>query len=256
MKKKIVYEQPLNERMRNILRLEYLFAYISYCLKGPAEWDSRAVINCIVEVLNFIDRIDFKAELIKDLNQHTQTLEYWQSTTNVNTEHLDKLLNKTRTVINKLGELEEPLGESLSQHQLIRLVRQRSNISGGACRSDLPGYYHWLQKNPKQRQNELSDWLAPLNPLRDATDLDLYLIRNNAVISQEIATKGFFQSKLDANAQSQIIQVMMPGEHPCYPKIQAGKQRFTIRFFEQPHVEEQAEPTEQNINFKLCCCMI
>jgi len=252
VKKKNLYEQPLNERIRNLLRLEYLFAGIMYRIKGPAEWDSRAVIDNFIEILDFIARIDFKVELIKD---HALILERWQRTPNVNTERLTNLLDKTKELVEKLDHIENQLEENLSQNQLIHLIRQRSTISGGTCRSDLPGYYHWLQRNPKQRQNKLSEWLAPLMPLRDAIDLNLYLIRNNAVTSQESALSGFFQSKLDGNVNYQIIQVWMLMEHPCYPEIKGGKQRFTIRFFEQADVEERAIQTEQDVNFELCCCM-
>jgi cell division protein ZapD len=254
VKKKNVYEQPLNERIRNLLRLEYLFAGMMYRLKGPAEWDSRAVIDNFIEILDFITRIDFKVELIKDLEHHAQILERWQRTPNVNTERLTDLIEKTKELVEKLSSNESEL-EEVIQNQLIHLIRQRSTISGGTCRSDLPGYYHWLQTNSKQRQNKLSQWLTPLMPLRDAIDLNLYLIRNNAVTSQETAVSGFFQSKLDSNTNYQIIQVWMSLEHLCYPEIKGGKQRFTIRFFEQPDVEERPYQTDQDVNFKLCCCM-
>ncbi len=252
MNKKIVYEQPLNDRIRNLLRLEFLFANIMYRLKGPTEWDSRAVMSGIIEILEFITRIDFKAELIKDLKQHTQILERWQIEPFIDTEQLEKLLNQSKSLIVQLEEIEGDIGESLSQHQLIHLVRQRSNISGGTCRCDLPGYHYWLQQNPKQRMNDLSEWLTPLKPLSEAIDLDLYLIRNNSIISQETAEIGLFKSNLNAsNASYQLIRVIMPREHPCYPKINGGKQRFSIRFFEQIHANKRSKQTEQNVNFEL-----
>jgi len=249
--KKIVYEQALNDRIRNLLRLEFLFANIMYRLKGPTEWDSRAVMSGIIEILEFITRIDFKAELIKDLKQHTQILERWQIEPFVDTEQLENLLNQSKSLIVQLEEIEGDIDESLSQHQLIHLVRQRSNISGGTCCCDLPSYHCWLQKNPKQRMNDLSEWLAPLKPLCEAIDLDLYLIRNNSIISQETAEIGLFQSKLNANASYQLIRVIMPREQPYYPKINGGKQRFSIRFFEQVHANKRSKQTEQNVNFEL-----
>jgi len=252
--KKIVYEQALNDRMRNFLRLEFLFAGIMYRLKGPTEWDSRAVMSSLIEILDFITRIDFKAELIKDLKQHTQVLERWQIEPSVDTEQLEKLLNKSKFILSQLEQIEGAVEES--QSQLIHLVRQRSNISGGTCSCDLPSYHYWLQRNPKQRMNDLSEWLAVLKPLSDAVDLDLYLIRNNSIISQETAEIGLFQSKLNANATYQLIRVIMPKEHPCYPEIKGGKQRFSIRFFEQDHADKRSKQTEQNVNFELSCCMI
>jgi cell division protein ZapD len=249
--KKIVYEQALNDRMRNLLRLEFLFAGIMYRLKGPTEWDSRAVMSGLIEILEFITRIDFKAELVKDLKQQTQILERWQIEPFVDTEQLEKLLSQSQSLIIQLEEIEGAVDEGLSQHQLIHLVRQRSNISGGTCSCDLPSYHYWLQRNPKQRLNDLSEWLAALKPLSDAVNLDLYLIRNNSVISQETAEFGLFKSKLNTNATYQLIRVIMQQKHPCYPEINGSKQRFSIRFFEQDHADKRSKQTKQNVKFEL-----
>jgi len=255
VKKKILYEQPLNERMRNLLRLEHLFIGIMYRLKGPAEWDNRAVMDNLIEILEFIARIEFKRDLLKDLEHNIQTLTQWQRTPDINTERLAHLIDKTKALKEKIEQNQEHLGENLSQHQLIQLVRQRRSIAGGDCRCDLPAYSHWLQKNPKQRQVELNEWLTPLLFLRDAIDVILYLIRQNAITSQQTAPNGLFQSQPESMSQCQIIQVILPIEHPCYPEITGSKQRLIIRFFEQPMSDEPPYQTEQSVHFKLCCCV-
>ncbi|OQW95747.1 MAG: hypothetical protein BWK79_01345 [Beggiatoa sp. IS2] len=242
--------------MRNLLRLEYLFEGITYCLKGATVWDSRAVMTYLMEVLDFSGRIDLKTELTKDLIHHLRGLERWQHTPNVDSERISKLLQRIRSALNKLEETSGQFNESFAQHQLISAVRQRGSIVGGTCRFDLPNYYHWLQKSPKQRQNELSEWLMPLEPLREAIDIDLYMIRNNAVVSQEIASTGFFQSTLEGHVDCQLIQVLLPQESPFYPEISGGKQRFTLRFFEQVNLRERPVPVEQNVSFELCCCLL
>lgn len=256
MKKKIVYEQPLNEHVRNLLRLEYLFAGIAYYVKGPAEWDSRAVIRYVIDILEFIARFDVKAELIKELEYHAQILERWQNTPKVDTERVVQLLNKAQALLKYFKEDSESLADLFLQHHLINSVRQRSNIYGGHCRCDLPGYYFWLQKNPKQRQSELNDWLTGLEPLREAVELNLYLMRNNTIVSQETATAGLFQSSLEATTTYRLIQVVLPSEQGCYPEISGGKQRFTIRFFEQSHIEQSPLQTAQDIPFDLYCCVM
>jgi cell division protein ZapD len=256
VKKKIVYEQPLNERMRTLLRLEHLFMGMMYHLKGPAEWDSRAGMDSIINIIDFMGRVDFRIELIKDLEHHIVGLERWQRTPQVNTERVAALVNQAVLVLEKLQASSEFSLDNLLQNQLINQIRQRSNIPGGSCRCDLPNYYHWLQKNPKQRQSDLSEWLVPIELLREALELDLYLIRNSAISSQEIAPNGFFQSKLDTHSSYQLIQVMLPIEYPGYPEINGGKQRFTIRFFEVVNIEEKPVQTQQDIHFELNCCMI
>ena len=256
MKKKNTYEQPLNERIRSLLRLEYLFLGIDYRLKGPSTWDSRAVVEYLIEIFDSIERVDMKTDLRKDLEYYIYSLERWQNTPKGNTERINQLLDKAKALLERCEENDKPFGHELVQHPLINGVRQRITIAGGTCGCDLPSYHHWLQKTPKQRQLELNNWLATLAPLREAIDLSLYMIRNNAVTSQETAEAGFFQSTLDSNIAYQLVQVNLPLEHPCYPEISGGKQRVTIRFFEQNDIGERPLPTEQNIHFELCCCMM
>jgi len=254
VKKKVIYEQPLNERMRNLMRIEHLFANTMYYLKAPSPWDSRTVISCLIEVLDFISRIDFKADLIKDLEFHVQSLERWQNMPDVDKERLSTLLVETQNLLERLGESDDKILQDLSHHQLINAVRQRNSIPGGTCCFDLPNYHHWLQRNPKQRQEDLVAWLAPLESIKNAVELDLYMIRNNAITSQEIAVSGFFQTKLDTESDYQIIQIGLAMDHPCYPEISGSKHRFTVRFFEQEDVSERAEQTEQDVSFSLSCC--
>jgi cell division protein ZapD len=256
VKKKIIYEQPLNERMRNLMRIEHVFTNTMYYLKGPSPWDSRIVVDCLVEVLDFISRIDFKADLIKDLENHQQRLERWQTMVDVDKERLSLLLAETKSLLEKLSEFNDRIIQDLTHHQLINAVRQRNTIPGGTCCFDLPNYHHWLQRNPKQRQENLNTWLSSLESVKNAVELDLYMIRNNMVTSQETATAGFFQTKLDTEADYQIIQIGLATDSPCYPEISGSKHRFTVRFFEQEDVSERAEQTSQDVSFILSCCMM
>jgi cell division protein ZapD len=255
MKKKSLYEQPMNEHVRTLLRLEHLFEGITYHLKGASTPDSRAVVNLLIETIDCTGRIDLKTELLKRLTQYAQGLEKWQDTPDADAERVTKFIMKIETVLENLKARDGQIGENLTQHQLINSVKQRVNIPGGTCHADLPLYHHWLQKNPKQRQNELSDWLSSLEPLRDAANLELYLLRNNTVTSQETAINGLYQSTLEEELDYQIIQVTLPLDHPCYPEISAGKHRLTIRFFEQHNPWERPSQTEQDINFELRHCL-
>jgi cell division protein ZapD len=256
VKKRIFYEQPLNERVRSLLRLEHLFEGITYCLKGASLWDNRAVIDYLLEIIDLISRIDFKTELMKDLDRYAQELTRWQRQANVDTERITQLLDQVKNLQENFRINEIPIGESLSQHYLINLIRQRGAIPGGTCRFDLPAYHFWLQKSPKQRQTELNEWLTPLEPLRSALELDLYLLRNNATVSQETASGGLFQSTLDATTDCQLLRVGLPIDHPCYPEMSGSKHRISVRFFEQGNARERPLQTEQEVSFELYCCRI
>ena len=52
MTQKIIYEQPLNERIRTFLRLEFLFAQASHHLHESSLWDSRCTLNSTLDILS------------------------------------------------------------------------------------------------------------------------------------------------------------------------------------------------------------
>ena len=66
----ICYEQPLHERVRTFLRLEFLFNAARHGLDGDTHWDSRAVIARMLEILSLLGRGDIRTEVIKELERH------------------------------------------------------------------------------------------------------------------------------------------------------------------------------------------
>ncbi|NIQ09927.1 MAG: cell division protein ZapD, partial [Gammaproteobacteria bacterium] len=52
MQSYIIYEHPLSERIRTMLRLEFLFRRASHFLKGQTTWDSRIFIDTLLDILN------------------------------------------------------------------------------------------------------------------------------------------------------------------------------------------------------------
>lgn len=256
VKKKVTYEQPLNEHIRSLLRLEHLFANLNYHLKGPTMWDSRAVLIAMIEILELIARIDFRVELLKDLQCHTQSLERWRRIPDVDISVVNDLSVQTHELLELLEKVEPVTEDYFAHHQLLNSIKQRQSISGGTCGSDLPLFNYWLHKKPKQRQDELMTWLAPLSPIKEAVALNLYLIRNNAVRSQEMTSEGSFQLKLDASIDYQLVQVNLPIESLYFPEINGSKHRVSVRFFASTDVGSPATLIEQDNRFELCCCMI
>ena len=257
MKKKIIYEHPLTETARSYLRLEHLFSAMLYHLKGPTAWDSRSVLSNALDIIELLGRVDFKNELVDDLTIQLQTLERWQRTPDVNSERITALLTGVQDVLNRLQTVDMAVAiEHFSQHHLFSVIKQRKGIIGGTSSSDVTILHQWLHKNPKQRQYDTNEWLQPIEPLREALEATLYLVRQNALVSQQTATEGFYQSKLEASGDYQLIQVSLPPEQVYYPEISGGKQRFTVRFYEQENLANRPRQTEQDIQFELSCCMI
>ena len=71
----LIYEYPLNERIRVLLRLETLFQQLQHDLEGSSRWDSRAALLTFIELLGFIGRGELRAELLKELERHHLSLQ-------------------------------------------------------------------------------------------------------------------------------------------------------------------------------------
>jgi len=257
VKNRVIYEQPLNEYVRALLRFEYLFKILSYRIKGAASIDSQAVINSTIDILEFINHINFElpSQLAQDIELHVKTLEQWQQQPSVDSEKIILLLSKARAFLAKLMQIDNILQHSLLKNYLLNQIWQRKMIAGGAGQIELPCYQAWLQKSSKERQKELNEWLSPLLLLQEALDFDLYMIRNNAVNTQETAIDGFYKSNLDSTMNFQLVRAIFNSNMQCYPEIIGSKQRLAIKFWTQLDASQSPELITEDIRFELCCCM-
>ncbi len=239
-----------------LLRLEFLFDQLAHASAGDSVWDTRAALHSLFEILDLLGRNELRAELLKELDRHTATLNRLRPTPGVNPHALGVVLDEINAVVERLYGLNSQRFEEVRQNDFLNAIRQRSNIPGGTCRFDLPALHNWLQQGPEQRNPCLDGWLAPFQPMEDAVRLILRLIRTSADCSDEIARSGFFQKSLDSTAPSQIVRVLLPREARSYPEISGGRHRFSIRFMYQPDPSRRAQPLTEDVAFRLMCCVI
>ena len=89
----IVYEQPLNERMRTFLRLEFLYIQAGYHSETASPWSSRAAVASLLEILAITARGDARNDAMKELERHAHLLQEFQSKPGVDTARLRSLLS-------------------------------------------------------------------------------------------------------------------------------------------------------------------
>ncbi len=252
----VCYEQPLSERVRTLLRLEYLFKRAYWTQGGSLAWESRTTLETLVDITSVLSRSDIKKELIKELGRHASTLDSLIQNPKVDPERLNRALGSVNEVLLRLKNIDAGFGKALRQHELFNAVRQRSSIPAGSCDFDIPAYHHWLQKPPEQRIADLQDWVGSFSLLSESVDLCLALVRDSCVSSEEIANGGFFQRNLESTAPCQMIRVFLSANTPCYPEISAGRHRFSVRFMAQKEMHERASQIHEDMPFRLVCCVI
>ena len=252
--KKITYEQPLNEKMRTFLRLELLFLQVQHNLEGDSEWNSRAMLTSLIEILNVCSRTDFKTELLRELERHGAMLARLEQVPEVDQDRLRELLSEVDTLIDRLHATSGQFGQSLRSNDFICSIRQRSSIPGGLCDFDLPMYHYWLQRPAKERLDDVRQWLSPIDPMWLSIELILRLTRESAAATAEVAVAGFFQRSLDKNITCQLVCVTVPARLLYYPEISGSKHRFTVRFL-APVTDGRTVQSVDDVKFWLTCCM-
>ena len=254
--KHICYEQPLNERIRTVLRLEHLFRQAAYWLTGDSIWHSRAVLDTLFDIQNVFGRADLRSELIKELERHAANLGKLVNNPNVDSTALNTILDDLDVLVDRLHAINGQLGKKLRDNEFLNSIRQRSSIAGGDCAFDLPAYHQWLQYPAEQRTANLNEWMSEFNSIRDAVFMILSLIRDSATAAPQVAEGGFYQQSLDTNIAYQLIRVIVPDDQACFAEISAGKHRFTLRFMQLGDLSSRATQCEQDIQFHLACCVL
>lgn len=255
MSNPIIYEQPLNERVRTFLRLELLFSHLHAALVGESVWESRVAVATLIEIMGVFGRTELKSDILKELEKQSSTLTRLESAPNVDHELLHSLINNLDTLIDRVYTMEGQIGSALRQSEMLKSIMQRSSIPGGTCDFDLPGYHYWLQQPAATRHRDMHFWADTLEPVRASISLILKLLRESSGAQPEVAPGGILQKSLEPNIAYQLLRVIVPRELTCYVEVSSSKHRFSIRFMEFS-ANERARQTDKDVHFKLSCCVL
>ncbi len=251
----ITYVQPLNERLRFFMRLSFFFSRLKHGAQGGTVHDSHTAITTLLDILNIIQQQDLKKEVLKELERINQTLIPLKHNTEIEHGRLEQILAALTTYRGELHAASGPLANELRDHEFLKTLQQRYNVPAGLSECDPPLYNHWLHKPIEQRKSDLSQWLRVFEPLHNAIDLILQLIKQSANPVRKTAENGIYQQTLDTGLPFQMILVTLPADSPYFAEISGGKHRFTIRFMD---TTSQARPvqTTDTVPFDLYCCAL
>lgn len=250
----VIYEQPLNERIRTLLRLEFLFEQANAHIYRHSTWDNRAAVNTLFDIISVFGRADLKTEIMKELERQALFLEKLAENPQVDRGRLESVLDEMDVLIDRLHGLKAQ-DMDIRDNEFLGAIKQRYHIAGGACDFDLPAYHYWLSRPEEKRILDMQQWMEPFEPIQQSVNLILRLIRDSAQTSRETAEAGFFQKSLDPSSACQMIRVTLDGDSPYFAEISGGKHRFTIRFMETGFSDRPSQ-SDRNIPFLLTCCLL
>jgi cell division protein ZapD len=256
MQETVLYEFPLNERMRNFMRLENHFSQITYISNHNSVWDSQSSLLSLIEILTIIDRNDIRSEVAKELERNIANLTNFLDAPSVNTSKLQQTLDELHTQAHAIQHMPGKLSRTLREDELLNSIRQRVSVASGLNGFDIPGFYYWLHQPAYIRQQQIQQWLSELKPIEAGVNLLNRLLRDSAVFEDQHAESGFFQKTLNPQQTCQMVRIELPRDANCFPETSGSKHRISIRFLTYESFNQRPSQIPGDIDFGISCCSI
>lgn len=243
----VLFEYPLNEKMRTWLRIEFLLAQLESSRAITDHRDALTFFRNTAELLDVFERSELRTEIAKELDKQQQKLRAWAEVPGVDMDLINQLRSSLKSRSTTLMAAPR-IGQLMREDRLIGLVRQRLSIPGGCCSFDLPTLHIWLHIEQQIRDAQVTQWLDSLTPIRDALTLILSLIRQSGEFRSQTSLNGFFQDNAEG---AELLRLRLQLGDSLYPQVSGHKNRYAIRFL--PLDSERGE-VPGRLDFQLACC--
>lgn len=248
----IIYEYPLNERIRTLLRLEDLYDRVAFFIAKSTPLDHQAALTAIFEILEVSSRGDLKSDLLQELDRQRLFLEALRSNPAIAVDKLDSVVTQIEETFAALLASSGKTGQHLRENEWLMTIKQRAAIPGGTCEFDLPSYHHWLHGSDEARRADLLQWLEPLASIGAALRIVLRGLRESGKTLSLIAYRGAFQ-QMPMERAAHMLRLSIPTDLPCVPEISANKYALNIRFL-LPGSVQRTKVYEHDVEFELAYC--
>ena len=250
-----IFEQPLNERMRTFLRLDFLYSQAVYHNEKASPWGSRAAVGSLLDMLAILTRGDIRSDVVKELERHLALLNEFQNRQGIYATRLRALLANLARLRSELGAVGGSWLQPLKDSEFLASIKHRSTIPGGTCEFYLPDYFFWLNQPAETRTAAFARWLALLRPLCDAIAELLWLTRQAGRTRHEVAKGGVFMIGFDRDAPAQLLRIALPAQDGLFPEISGGGQhRCNVRFLKWNGLNGRPAQIEEDVPFTLTIC--
>lgn len=250
----VIYEQPLNERIRMLLRLEFLLRRAHANLPVPSPWAARTVLDSILQVMDLLGRFDARQDLMKMLERHRQYLERIQRSPRADAKTVKSILDDIRETEDALHGHPAAFGHSLRRVEILNGLRQSAMVPGGQSGFEHPFLHFWLHRDAERREQDLTEWLSEFATVERALTLSLWLIRAGTEATACKAKGGFYNQTLNRGSDSQLVRVTLPVDSPWFANISGNPLRITVRFLTPSEDLERASQTSEDVEFNLTVC--
>ena len=249
-----MYEQPLNERMRTFLRLEFLYKQLCYQADRNSSWASRDAIDGLLDIVSILSRGDVRGDVLKELERQLFMMERLQKAADVDTSRLQGVTSKLQTLRGNLSAIGPKYLQELRDSEFLNAIRHRSSIPGGTCAFDIPEYTHWLRQDYERRARDVRDWVEVVRPLCDAVIGLLWIVRNSKQPARMVAPGGVYHHTMSRESINGLVRLELPENTELFPEISGSSHRVSVRFMEWQAGTPRPVQTTGDVEFGFTVC--
>ncbi|QTH63514.1 cell division protein ZapD [Psychrosphaera ytuae] len=246
----VVYEHPLNEKTRLLMRLELLFDQLSIHKDMTDDRNIQPFFSTLYSTIEVLERNDIRGTLAFYLDLLEKSMLRWSSHPDIHNDSLQKNLQETVKLQGQISKMSKAC-QILKEDKFLASLRQRFGIAGGTCDFDLPQFHFWRLKPLAERQDDIQAWLTILAPLQQALNFSMLFIRESAEFAERDAPNGFFQGSC-ADTVS-LLRVKYDVDSGVFPTISGSNRRFAISFM-RPDKSAVKTSVNDTIPFELATC--
>ena len=251
MKEYIIYEQPVAENIRNFLKCEYLFEKFNAALLQEDLWGVKSSISTLLEISDFIMRINLKVELLKDLEKSMLYFKTLNKNNNVNIIELEEYILKIKDAIDMLNNINSSPSNSIVNNEFLMQINNKIHIPAGDNFFDMPSYLNFLSSSKSSIIESINSWYEPFNPLISAARLILSIRRDTSDFAPYISSKSYFEKKLDKNSRVDLVRIKLLKKDNIYPVVSVNRQNINIIFKTSYGKNKLSKSVTENNEFSL-----
>jgi len=249
MTAEIVYEHPLNEKVRAYLRIEHLFAQLNSLKVQQDNSLQLSFFSTLFTLIDVLERSDVRPDLIKDLERCESQLVLWSNHPSVSDKKLQLMLQQALRLQSELLRSGK-LVNQLKEDKFLTPLRQRFAMPGGCCYFDMPQLQFWLSFPAQEQLQKKTSWLEQLQLTEQAIDFVLGFYRERGQFSEVEASNGFYQKNTE---QFELLRIKYSQSGCSFPTVSGNKHRYAIRFMQLCEHNGRSACTEA-IRFELAQC--
>ena len=247
----IIYEQPVAVNIRNFLKCEYLYEKYSYALSQEDIWSIRSSISTLIEISDFVLRINLKVELLKELEKSKVYINNLKKNNKIDILKCDDYHEKINVCLDKLNAIEINPSKEILDNDFLMQIKNKLYIPGADNFFDNPSYLNFLSSNKSKIVDNINNWYLPFKYLIIASELILSIKRSNSTFIKCTSNSSFFEKKLDSESIIDLVRIRFPNNVNLFPDISVNRQNINVIFKYYSGDKIISKTINDNVEFEL-----